>query len=114
MAGHDVTVTFKYKKPSLRPEIEEESFWAMKQSRILQQLSLGFISDEEASIRLTGDLPSGDFTPLSGTGFLNANVDVADNPYSGTSVSGDELTKTKTQKDRSTTDNKPKSNKTTG
>lgn len=66
--GHDVTVTFKYTKPSLRPVLEEESFMAMRQSRIRELWSDGLISDEEASIALTGDLPSGNFTPKSGGG----------------------------------------------
>ncbi|MEN8210054.1 MAG: hypothetical protein ABFR50_12470, partial [Candidatus Fermentibacteria bacterium] len=90
LQGHDVTVSFTYKKPSLRPDIEEESFLSMRQSRVLEQLSLGLISDEEASINLTGDVPSGDFTPLSGTGFHGKKEDPA-NPYSNTSVSGDQV-----------------------
>lgn len=112
--GYDVTVKFTYKKPSLRPEIEEESFLAVRQSRILEQLSLGLISDEEASIKLTGDLPSGEFTPLSGTGFHNGAHPAAENPYSNTSVSGEGVNNTKEQKDRQQGNNKPKSNKTSG
>ncbi len=111
--GHDVTVTFKYKKPSLRPEVEEESFLAMRQSRIREQLSDGFISDEEASIMLTGDLPSGNFKPLSGTGFHGASANVQ-NPYSNTSVGGEQLNNTKEQKDRNEGNNNPKTNQTTG
>ncbi len=113
LQGHDVTVTFAYKKPSLRPETEEETFLAVRQSRILEQLSLGLISDEEASIKLTGDLPSGDFKPLSGTGFKSATA-VTDNPYSNTSVGGDQLNNTKDQKDRDQGTTKPKSNSTSG
>lgn len=111
--GHDVTVAFKYKKPSLRPEIEEESFQSMRQSRILEQLSLGLISDEEASIKLTGDLPSGNYTPLSGSMF-HKNTGTTENPYSNTSVSGNQLNNTKEQKDRSQGDTQPKTNQTTG
>lgn len=118
LQGQDVTVTFAYKKPSLRPEIEEESFLAVKQSRVLEKLSLGFISDEEASIELTGDLPSGNFVPLSGTGFHNASggaVEESDNLYSNTSAGGDGVNNTKDQKDRDKdTKKKPKTNGTTG
>jgi len=113
LQGHDVVVMFKYKKPDLRPDAELESFYAMKQSRILEQLSLGLISDEEASIILTGDLPSESFTPLSGTMF-HQKAEPVENPYSGTSVSGDQLNKTKDQKDRSKTDTKPKTTQTAG
>ncbi len=112
--GHDVTVNFKYKKPSLRPEMEEESFSSMKQSRIMEQLSYGFISDEEASIELTGDLPSGDFTPLSGTRFHGKSAEPVENPYSNTSVSGDQVNNTQEQKDRNKGKTQPKTNKTTG
>lgn len=111
--GHDVTVTFKYKKPSLRPEIEEESFLSVRQSRILEQLSLGLISDEEASIELTGDLPSGDFTPLSGTMF-HQKKEEPENLYSNTSAGGDGVNNTKVQKDGNKNNNKPKTNQTTG
>jgi len=102
LQGHDVTVTFKYKKPSLRPEVEEETFLSVRQSRILEQLSLGLISDEEASIALTGDLPSGDFTPLSGTMF-HQKKEEPENPYSNTSVSGEGVNNTQDQKSRNTT-----------
>ena len=113
LQGHDVTVTFTYKKPSLRPETEEETFLAVRQSRVLELLSLGLISDEEASIKLTGDLPSGNFTPLSGTGFKSA-VAATDNPYSNTSVGGSQLNNTKDQKDRKQGTTQPKTNSTTG
>jgi hypothetical protein len=119
LQGHDVTVTFKFKKPSLRPEMEEETFAAMKQSRILEQCSLGVISDDEMSIALTGDLPSGEFTPLSGTGFHGkggaATEDpLADNPLSNTSVGGKQVNSSKDQKDRNQGKTKPKTNKTSG
>lgn len=114
LQGQDVTVTFAYKKPSLRPEVEEESFLAVRQSRILEQLSLGLISDEEASISLTGDLPSGNFESLSGTRFHGGQHPEAENPYSNTSVSGEGLNNSKDQKDRQKGNVQPKSNSTSG
>lgn len=113
LLGHDVVVIFKYKKPDLRPELELESFLAMKQSRILEQLSLGYLTDLKASIMLTGDLPPEGYTPLSGTGFHKNSVDV-ENPYSGTSVGGEQLNKTKVQNDLDEGKTSPKSNQTTG
>jgi hypothetical protein len=114
LQGYDVTVSFAYKKPSLRPEVEEEGFLAMRQSRIREQWSDGLISDEEASIKLTGDLPSGNFTPKSGTGFAGGGATPVDNPFSNTSVGGKQLNNTKDQKDRNQGGTEPKTNKTTG
>lgn len=72
--GLDVTVEFKYETINLRPELELEAFRAMKQSRTLELLSLGFLSDDEAAIELTGNLTPTGFAPLSGTGFFQAVV----------------------------------------
>jgi hypothetical protein len=69
--GIDGYVEAEYGEPNLKPADELEAFDTMKQSRILQLLSLGFISDDEASIRLTGSLPSAGFKPLSGTRFMD-------------------------------------------
>jgi hypothetical protein len=83
-------VEFKLSDINLRPEIELEAFMNQRQARIMEQLSLGLISDEQASITLTGQLPSGDFTPLSGTRFYEPTTvaTTAVNPYSGTSAGG--------------------------
>lgn len=97
--GHDVTVTFKYRDPEMRPESELESFKAMKQSRILEQLSLGFLTDEEASILLNGTLPPSGMEELSGTRFHGTNAANIENPYSNTSVTGKGVTETKGQQD---------------
>lgn len=69
LLGHDVYVEFKYNAIDLKPESELEPFKTMKQSRILQLLSLGFLPDVEASIMLTGCLPPPGMAPLSGTNF---------------------------------------------
>lgn len=68
--GEDVYVEFKYAPIDLRPESELEAFRVMKQSRILEQLSFGFISDEDAAMQITGQLPPVGFKPLSGTLFM--------------------------------------------
>lgn len=114
LLGHDVFVKFTYADPELRPKSELESFRTMKQSRIMEQLSYGFISDEEASILLTGSLPSGNFTSLSGTRFYDSSSSTVGNPYSNTSVSGEGVTDTKTGKDTKAKDQKASSNKTSG
>jgi hypothetical protein len=89
LLGHDVYAEFRFQKPDLRPEVELEAFHAMKQSRVLELLSLGLISDEEASIQLTGRLPPAGAKPLSGTGFKGGTGGAINaNPYSTTGSPG--------------------------
>ena len=83
--GQDCYVEFTYADIDLRPESELEAFKSMKQSRILEQLSLGLLTDEEASIALTGNLPPAGFKPLSGTMFKSAKFEAGGNPTSNTS-----------------------------
>lgn len=67
--GMDVVAEFRYADIDLRPEADLAAFRQTQQMMILEQLSYGFISDEEASLALTGALPPAGFTPLSGTRF---------------------------------------------
>lgn len=84
LTGQDVAVTFCYDPIDLRPENELEAFRAMYQARVLEQLSLGFLEDDRASILLTGKVTPQGFKPLSGTLFYQAKAGgVEDNPYSG-------------------------------
>src|SRR3990167_93006 len=73
--GYDVVVEFKYDPIDLRPDTELESFKALKQSRVLEQLSLGLITDEEACLTLTGKLPPSGMAPLMGTMFAAKKAD---------------------------------------
>lgn len=68
--GHDVVVEFKYDEINLRPDLELEAFRSMKQSRIRELWSDGLLSDDEASLLLTGNLTPEGFKPMSGTGFF--------------------------------------------
>lgn len=83
LEGHQGYVKVSYAPVNLKPENELETFRVLKQSRTLELLSLGFITDSEAAKELTGDptLPAG-FKPLSGTGFYaekaNVNAVAAD------------------------------------
>jgi hypothetical protein len=91
LTGQDVAVYFEYDPIELRPTSELEAFYAMKQSRVLELLSLGFYGDDEASIELIGQLTPAGFSPLSGTRFYSAAPGGAgggNNPYSGTSNGG--------------------------
>jgi len=75
LLGQDVYVKFEFDRIDLRPELECESFLAMRQSRVLMQLALGLISDDEAGIKLTGNLPPPGAPKLSGTLFMSGVVD---------------------------------------
>lgn len=87
--GQDVTVNFEFDTIDLRPDAELEAFKIMKSQRILNQLSLGMLTDEEACLKLTGKLPPAGYKPLSGTLFMNApGASTNSNPYSGTNAGG--------------------------
>lgn len=82
--GLDVVVEFKYSDIDMRPEAELEAFRQTKQSRVLELLSLGFYTDEEAGLLLTGKLPPKGFKSLSGTMFMSKKATGNDNPNGDT------------------------------
>lgn len=83
--GLDTIVQFRFDDIDLRPANELEAFKAMKQSRLLEQLSLGFMSDDEVCLMLTGGLTPPGYKPLSGTMFKTTSTSNS-NPYSGSST----------------------------
>lgn len=91
LLGHDVYVQFEFARPDLRADSELESFKSMKQSRILDLLSIGILTDDEASLQLTGKLPPAGASKLSGTMFRSGAGTLQSpdngNPYSNTSQS---------------------------
>lgn len=91
LLGNDTYVEFTYAPIDLRPEAELEAFKAMEQSRILELLSLGMLTDEEACIKLTGNLPPAGYKPLTGTMFKAGTV-ANKNPTSNTSAIDQSLT----------------------
>jgi len=92
LLGHDVVVDFSFDPIDLRPDLELESFRAMRQSRVLELLSLGMMTDEESSVRLTGHLPPPGYQKLAGTGFRPGTaVQPAGDGYNGASNSGSTL-----------------------
>lgn len=98
--GFDVGVVFAFEEPNLRPSLELESFKTVRQARLLDQLSLGLISDVEASILLTNTVPPAGYKNVSGTYFRVGPVDTAQNDYSNTSATtSSKPDSTKTQKD---------------
>lgn len=91
LLGFDCYVKFEYDHINLRPVDELEAFKAMKQSRILELLSLGLIDDVSACLQLTGHLPPQGYKPLSGTLFKTGGPAVSKNPTSNTSAMEQEL-----------------------
>lgn len=69
LMGYDVVVEFKYADIDLRPKKEIAAFAQTEQMMTLELLSLGLLTDEEASLKLTGKLPPAGHKPLSGTMF---------------------------------------------
>lgn len=77
--GFDVVVEFRFDPIDLRPDNELLGFKQTKQMMVLEQLSLGMISDDEACLQLTGQLaPPG--LKLSGTMFKQGSGMGADTP----------------------------------
>src|SRR5574340_83835 len=75
--GLDVVVKFRYADLDLRPEADLAAFRQTQQQMTLELLSLGLITDEEASLKLTGKLPPAGYKPLAGTMFKAAQPPVA-------------------------------------
>ena len=79
--GADVYVRFKFDEIDLRPESELEAFRVLRQSRVLELLSLGFLTDQQAAEELgTGprapdapELSGTFFKEMSGSGFQNSD-----------------------------------------
>jgi hypothetical protein len=86
LMGHDVYVHFEFDRIDLRPDSELEAFRSMKQERVLEQLSFGLITDEQACLELTGRLPPPGMPKLSGTMFtVNKVAQGSANGFSNTS-----------------------------
>lgn len=69
LMGHDVTVEFEFDDIELKPAGELEAYRSMKYERITNQVSIGYMTDEEACLRLTYNLPPNGYKPLMGTMF---------------------------------------------
>jgi len=94
MAGSESVVTVSFLNSEMRPELELEPQIAVKQARLLTNLSYGLITDNEYHDKMF-NRPKPDAAPeLSGTGFLDPADEGADSDISpnadplGRSVSG--------------------------
>ncbi len=70
LLGQNCFVKFEYEELDLRPKGEQAAYKSMEQSTQKELLSMGFITDEEFSIAMTGKLPPAGHKPLSGTMFM--------------------------------------------
>lgn len=71
LSGLDVYVQFSFDEIELRPSHELEAHKLMRQRRVLELCSLGFITEDEVAVILkTGARPAG-APALMGTGFMN-------------------------------------------
>ena len=86
LMGNDVVVEFRFDPIDLRCDNELLAFKQTKQMMILEQLSYGFLSDDEASLALTGRLTPAGFKPLSGTRFKDQKASAE--PATDTSTNG--------------------------
>lgn len=99
LLGVDCYVDFKYDDISMRPKEESLAFRQTKLSIDSDLLSMGVITDEEFSIRMTGELPPPGAPKLSGTMFKHnagtaqnaAGIDTAG--YNGASNDGSAMNK---------------------
>lgn len=69
MEGFDGYVDFWFSSVEMRPELELEPQKTMRQSRLLTELSLGLITDEEYHLKMHRRLPASGVAQLSGTNF---------------------------------------------
>ncbi len=72
--GENVYVNFEFDPIELRPDNETEAFKTMRQARILELLSYGMVSDDEAFVELGLEYQPSGYTPLSGTQFYGGSA----------------------------------------
>ena len=88
LLGLDVYIWYRFDPIDLRPENELHAFRTMRQTQILQELSMGWISDDEAA-NLLGRFPRPVGAPnLSGTMFMAPNTQQQDNTTPGDTAMG--------------------------
>lgn len=89
LAGFDGYVKVKFDSIDLRPDNELAAFKAMSQAIILEQLSLGFLTDQEAADLLGTGLRAPGAPALSGTFFYKPNATATQLDPSTVATGGD-------------------------
>lgn len=78
MSGFDGKAVMYSKGVDLRPELELENQLTMRQARLLEQLSLGIITDLDFHLLMNDRVPTGQITQLSGTNFQSNKMNTTD------------------------------------
>lgn len=78
IAGFEGYCEFRFDPVELRPALELENQKTMLQSRLLQQLNYGLITDDEFHLRVNGELAADGVPELSGTRFLDESTNETD------------------------------------
>lgn len=73
LQGFDGYVECQFRKVEMRPELELEPHLMIKQSRLLENLSLGIITDDQYHIEMFGHPAPPTAPQLSGTNFMQPN-----------------------------------------
>lgn len=78
--GSESRVEFNFERVEMRPEMELEPQKSVKQTRMLNLLSYGLISDDEFHLKMFNRIRPDEIEERSGTGFMNQNdsIDVED------------------------------------
>jgi hypothetical protein len=79
LSGSESTVEFGFENVELRPPLELEPQKTMRQSRYLELLSLGLITDDEFHLDVVGRIRPDSVPELTGTGFMSQkdSIDVS-------------------------------------
>ena len=77
MAGFDGKAVMYSRDVELRTATELENQMTMRQARLLEQLSLGIIKDEDFYLEMWGKIPS-EISALSGTNFQATKINTSD------------------------------------
>lgn len=78
MNGFDGKAVMYSKGVDLRPELELENQLTMRQARLMEQLSLGIITDLEFHLYMNDRVPTGQISQLSGTNFQATKINTSD------------------------------------
>lgn len=78
MTGFDGKAIMYSQPVELRSITELENQLTMRQARLLEQLSLGLITDLEFHLEMRGKVPTGQISNLSGTNFQSTKINTSD------------------------------------
>ena len=74
LTGSTSRVVVKFRPVELRPATELEAQLVLRQARLLKDLSLGVIEDDEYHLEMFGRIRPDSAPILSGTGFMDKSV----------------------------------------